>query len=217
VSRGARSTRVKAPRERRCVASGAVKPEGELLRVALGPDGVLVPDVAAKLPGRGGWVSADRESVDLAVRKRLFNRAFEKPVEAPADLAAQFEALLEARALSLLGLARRAGSLAMGYDGAKAALSKGPAPAWRIEARDGAAGGREKLDRLAHAAYPGLKVAGCFDAEAIGAALGRAGIVHAVLAPGPEAAAFGAVLGKLAGFRDLDPGARRTDAGAENG
>ena len=65
MSRGARSSRTKPPRERRCVVSGAVKPEAELLRVALGPDGVLVPDVAAKLPGRGGWVSADRASVEL--------------------------------------------------------------------------------------------------------------------------------------------------------
>ncbi|MGJ3231768.1 MAG: RNA-binding protein [Oceanicaulis sp.] len=217
MSRGARSSRVKEPRERRCVATGAVKPEAELLRVALGPDGVLVPDVAAKLPGRGGWVSADRESVALAVRKRLFNRAFERPVEAPDDLADRFEALLESRALSLLGLARRAGSLAMGYDGAKLALSKGPAPAWRIEARDGARDGRAKLDRLAHAARPGLRVAGCFDAASIGAALGRTGIVHAVLGQGPEANAFTAVIGKLAGFRELDPGASASVSSAENG
>jgi predicted RNA-binding protein YlxR (DUF448 family) len=194
-----------------------VKPEAALLRVALAPDGTLVPDVAAKLPGRGGWVSAERASVDLAVRKRLFSRAFEAQVEAPVDLADRFEALLEARALSLLGLARRAGSLAMGYDGARLALSKGPAPAWRIEARDGARDGREKLDRLAQAVHPGLRTAGCFDAEAVGAALGRAGIVHAVLAQGAEASAFTAVIGKLAGFREIDPGARRAAAGAENG
>ena len=221
MSRGARTSRVKAPRERRCVATGAVKREAELLRVALGPDAHLVPDIAAKLPGRGGWVSADRASVELAVKKRLFNRAFEQPVAAPDDLADRFEALLQARALSLLGLARRAGSLAMGYDGSKLALSKGPAPAWRIEAVDGARDGRTKLDRLAEAAHPGLRVAGCFTAEAIGAALGRTGIVHAVLAQGAEAKAFSAVIGKLAGFRDIDPAATRSEtrpeADAENG
>ncbi|XBQ17243.1 MAG: RNA-binding protein [Oceanicaulis sp.] len=211
MSRGARTSRVKEPRERRCVATGEVKPEAELLRVALGPDGVLVPDLAARLPGRGGWVSADRASVDLAVKKRAFNRAFERPVEAPADLADRFEALLEARALSLLGLSRRAGRLAIGYDGARLALSKGAEPAWRIEASDASADGRGKLDRLAEAARPGLPVAACFSAEALGAALGRGGIVHAVLAQGPEAAGFGAAIGKLAGFRAIDP------AGAQNG
>ena len=79
MTRGARSTRVKPPRERRCVATGEVLHESRLLRVALAPDNTLVPDIAAKLPGRGGWVSADRASVELAVRKRLFNRAFEGP------------------------------------------------------------------------------------------------------------------------------------------
>lgn len=217
MSRGARSTRAKTPRERRCVATGEVKPEGLLLRVALAPDGTLVPDLAAKLPGRGGWVSADRASINLAGRKRLFSRAFEQPVTAPDDLADRFEALLQTRALSLLGLSRRAGTLAMGYDGARLALSKGPAPAWRIEASDGARDGRAKLDRLAAAAHPGLKTAGCFTAEAIGGALGRTGIVHAVLGQGPEAVAFGAVIGKLAGFREIDPGAQRPVSSAENG
>ena len=201
---------MKPVRERRCVATGQPGLEAELLRVALGPDNVLVPDLAAKLPGRGAWVSADRTLVERAVTKRLFNRAFGQEVTAPDDLAGRFEALLEARALSLLGLARRAGRLAVGFDAAKIALSGGPDPAWRIEAADGARDGRAKLDRAARGAERDPPVAGCFSAEALGAALGRSGVVHAVLGQGPEAAAFSGVLGKLAGFRILDPA--RSDA-----
>lgn len=217
MSRGARAGRTKEPRERRCVATGLVKTEAELVRVVVGPDGVVTPDLAARLPGRGGWVSADRGSIELALRKRLFNRAFERPVEAPADLADQIEGLIESRALSLLGLARRAGRLAMGYDGARLALTKGPRPAWRIEAIDAAPDGRGKLDRLAEAACPGLPVAGCFSAEALGKALGRGGIVHAILAEGPEATGFGATLARLSGFRPLDPGAGGGASGAQDG
>ena len=93
MSRGARHGRSKPVRERRCVATGEVKEEEDLLRVALSPEGRVTPDVAARLPGRGGWVSADRTLVDKAVKKRLFNRAFEQPVEAPDNLADQFESL----------------------------------------------------------------------------------------------------------------------------
>jgi hypothetical protein len=50
-----------------------------------------------------------------------------------------------------------------------------------------------------------VRVAGCFSADALGAALGRSGIVHAVLAPGPEADGFSTVIGKLAGFREINP------------
>jgi predicted RNA-binding protein YlxR (DUF448 family) len=85
VSRGARKTRDKPVRERRCVATGETAGPDRLLRVALSPDGVVTPDLAARLPGRGAWISADRALIDKAVEKRLFNRAFEKPVEAPDD------------------------------------------------------------------------------------------------------------------------------------
>ena len=200
-------------RERRCVATGQVAHDAELLRVALGPDGAVIPDLAAKLPGRGAWVTAQRALVDKAVAKHAFHRAFGEAVRAPADLADQFDALLEARALSLLGLARRAGRLAVGFDAAKIALSGGPDPAWRVEASDGARDGRAKLDRAARGADRDPPVAGCFSAEALGAALGRSGVVHAVLAQGPEAQAFSALMGKLAGFRILDP----ARSGAQDG
>lgn len=205
MSRGARSGRVKIPRERRCVATGETRHEDALLRVALSPDGAVLPDLAARLPGRGGWVSADRASVDKAVRKRLFNRAFERPVDAPADLADLFERLLEQRALSLLGLSRRAGRLAMGYDAVRLALKGAPKPAWRIEASDGAADGRRKIDALARGLEADVAVAGCFTSQALGAALGRTGMVHLALAPGPEADGFSVAVGRLAGFRPLDP------------
>ncbi len=217
MSRGARKTRDKPVRERRCVATGETAGPDRLLRVALSPDGVVTPDLTARLPGRGAWISADRALINKAVEKRLFNRAFEKPVEAPDDLADRFEGLLEARALSLLGLARRAGRLAMGYDAVKLALSKGDRPAWRIEANDGAADGRGKLDRLSAAAWPQLATAGCFSAEAIGQALGRTGVVHALLSVGPEADGFSAVISKLAGFRLINPFATEPDKGADNG
>ena len=217
MSRGARKTRDKPARERRCVATGETAGPDRLLRVALSPDGVVTPDLAAKLPGRGAWITADRELVDKAVAKRLFNRAFERSVDAPVDLADQFEALLEARALSLIGLARRAGRLAMGYDAVKLALSKGDKPALRIEASDGAADGRGKLDRLSAAAWPQLDTVSCFSAEALGQALGRTGVVHVLLSEGPEADGFSAVVGKLAGFRAIDPLALGSDKGAQDG
>ena len=205
MSRGARHGRAKPVRERRCVATGEVKGEEDLLRVALSPEGRVTPDVAARLPGRGGWVSADRALVDKAVKKRLFNRAFEQPVEAPDDLADQFEALIKARLLSLLGLARRAGRVELGSDAVRMALQSDPEPAWRIEASDAAPDGRKKLDHLAKAVECTAPVLGCFDAETLSGALGVGNAVHAVLADGPEAAGFSALAFKLAGFVNLDP------------
>ena len=60
---------------RRCLVTGVVRPKAELVRFVVDPDGRIVPDVAARLPGRGLWLSAERDIVAKAVTKRLFARA----------------------------------------------------------------------------------------------------------------------------------------------
>ncbi len=193
-----------ADREKRCIATGEVKDEAELIRLVIGPGDEVFPDVAAKLPGRGIWVSADREAVEKAAKKGLFNRSAGRAVKVPDGLADLIEAQLEARALSLLGLARRAGAVALGFDAARIALKAGR-PAWRIEALDGAEDGRTKLDRLAQAAWGEIPVASGFTAEQLGEALGRGTVVHGVLTGGSQARAFGVTMGKLHGFRPPAP------------
>lgn len=189
-----------ATREKRCIFSGEVKDEAELIRLVVGPGDEVFPDIAAKLPGRGIWVSADRIAVETAARKGLFNRSAGRAVKIPDGLADIIEAQLTARALSLLGLARRAGAVALGFDAARIALKAGR-PAWRIEAIDGAEDGRTKLDRLTQAAWGEIPVAGGFTAEQLGEALGRGSVVHGVLTGGAQVRAFGVTMGKLQGFR----------------
>src|SRR5581483_9232499 len=86
-------------RERRDIVSGEILPEHRLLRFVAGPDGVVVPDVAAKLPGRGLWVEASRQAVAKAVEKKLFARAAKTQVTATADLADRAEKALVTRML----------------------------------------------------------------------------------------------------------------------
>src|SRR3954465_8641548 len=101
--------------------------EARLIRFVAGPDGVAVPDLARKLPGRGLWVAADRVSVETAARKGLFSRAAKMKVAAPADLADRVDALLRRRLLDGLGLAKRAGALTFGYEKVRAAVQGGKA------------------------------------------------------------------------------------------
>ena len=119
------ATLAQAARERRDLVSGEVMDEARLVRFVAGPDGVVVPDVARKLPGRGLWVAADRASVEMAARKGGFSRSAKAKLSAPADLADRVEALLRARILNGLGLARRAGDLTLGFEGVSAAISAG--------------------------------------------------------------------------------------------
>ena len=193
-------------RERRCVATGQSLPEHLLIRFAVGPNGTLVPDVAAKLPGRGVWVAANRQAIEDARRKGAFARSLKGPVQVPESLADQTEALLHRRCLELLGLARRAGAVAIGATQVEQAIRARPALA-RIEAADGAADGREKLQALHKGLWGAAPFTiGAFGGEELGMALGRDRVIHACLLQERMAQAWSAEIRRLSGFRAIVPG-----------
>lgn len=183
-----------------------------MIRFVLSPEGEVVPDLAAKLPGRGAWVVADRAAIDAAAKKGLFARALEAPAKAPKDLADRIEALLQRRLLELLGQARGAGGLLLGSAQVQAAARAGEILAL-IEASDGAPDGRRKnIGALkAGGAYDparpldGALVVACFTSRELSLALGRENVVHAALPEGGLAVRFLAEARRLQGFRPLNP------------
>jgi predicted RNA-binding protein YlxR (DUF448 family) len=192
-------------RERRCIVNGESESGANLIRFALSPDGVVTPDVAAKLPGRGAWVRADRASIELAGKKGAFARAFKAQVKVPDELANGVEMLLSRRCLDQLGMSRRAGAIAIGAMQAETAIRAKPA-FLLIEAEDGAEEGREKLMSL-HIGLWGQPPAavGCFSAADLGVALGRERVIHACLLQERLASVWAAEIGRLAGFRPIVP------------
>ena len=54
---------------RRCILSGDRAPRAALVRLALGPDGQVHPDVRAKAPGRGAWIGVARPEMEAALAK----------------------------------------------------------------------------------------------------------------------------------------------------
>lgn len=194
-------------RQRRCIVSGEILPEEKLVRFAAGPDGDVVPDIAAALPGRGMWLTASRQAVALAVAKKLFAKSAKAQVRASPDLPDRVERLLVARMQADLGLARRAGQAVLGFDNVLRALDARTAPALLIEASDGAADGRRKLAGSIRAR--GLKIQtieGLTSAE-LSLALGRENVIHAALNPGRLAERLIFDAGRLGGFRDALPAA----------
>lgn len=167
-----------------------------------GPAGEVVPDIREKLPGRGVWVTASRDKVDEAVAKDALSRRFKAKTSAPPDLSNQVERLLADQALGLLGMAQKAGLITTGFDKVRDAVRKSR-PAWLIEAADGAEDGRRKVYSLAKALYTEMEIAGGFTSAELGMALGRSGVIHALLRSGPLAQSFSVAYGRLSGFRSL--------------
>ena len=190
---------------RRCLASRVVRPKAELLRFVVGPDDRLLPDPAERLPGRGLWLTPRRDIVAAAAAKGLFAKAAGRRVVVPADLASEVEGLLSQRCLGLLGLARRAGVVRTGFEKVHADLKAGRA-GLLLAASDGAADGQAKLATLAAVATPPVPVVALFDSEALSAALGHEGVVHATVAAGGMAERLMREVGRLEGMREQKDG-----------
>ena len=197
-------------RERRDIVSGEVLPENRLLRFVADPDGHVVPDAAAKLPGRGLWVEASKAAINKAVEKKLFSRAAKAQVTAGADLAARAEKALVTRMLGDLGIARRAGSLLLGFDNVLRGLEGPKPPKILIEAADGSSDGKRKLYAAGHRLGLGCTVIESLTSAELGLALGRENVIHAAVQPGGLADRLTFDAERLSGFRpSTRPGTER--------
>ena len=190
---------------RRCIVSNRRLPKTEMVRFVLGPDRIVVPDVAGKLPGRGIWLSANQNIIKTACARNLFAFAARQQVQVENALTDQVEQLLVRRCTEFLGLARRAGQAVSGFVKVKSWLREGRA-AILLEASDGSMDGRRKLRQTA-----GVLPKVCLlRATELGVAFGRDKTVHAALAQGGLAESFVETAARLSGFR-IKPENRKYD------
>jgi predicted RNA-binding protein YlxR (DUF448 family) len=137
---------------RRCIATGEVLDKDRLIRFGISPEGVVVPDIAERLPGRGLWVTADKSALDTAIAKNAFSRAARRNTKVPPDLAEQVAKLLRCRLVDMIGIARRAGVAIAGFDKVETAASRRKLAAVLVGS-DSGKDGRRKLEALAPSAY----------------------------------------------------------------
>lgn len=176
--------------------------QSEMIRFVRAPDGSITPDVSAKLPGRGVWVKADRSSVEAALLKGTFARGFKAQANAPDGLSDLIETLLVKRLQGVLGMAKRAGKIILGFDQVRDSLRKRP-PGVILEASDGAEDGRNKVYFLAKAIYEHITVSGGLTSSELGMAFGRSHVIHGVLEAGAFSKRWSQDYKRLAGFRQL--------------
>lgn len=216
--------------ERKCILTGAHGERASLIRLALGPDGAVWPDLAGKLPGRGAWIVADRAGLEAAMAKGRLKgalaRAFRQPVEVTEDLADRIAAGLERRALDRLGLEHRAGHLIFGADKLNEWARAGRVRLL-LHAGDAAEDGVSKLNQAFRAGEGEMDDVIQLPAgrDALSRALGRENMVHSGVIDGKAAARIATDVARWAAFlgtsglmgdgRD-DPG-RRPDRASDEG
>jgi predicted RNA-binding protein YlxR (DUF448 family) len=180
---------------RMCAVTREVRPIGELIRFVVSPQGEVVADLKRKLPGRGLWVTASRQTVAEAVRRNQFSRGFKREIRAHATLPADTEALLVRGATEALAMAAKAGQVVAGFSKVEGALAQGQAQAL-IHASDGAADGIRKLDAILRQKRGNIDesqdfpVVNVLTSAELDLALGRSNVIHAALLAGPASKTF---------------------------
>lgn len=196
--------------KRMCAVTREVQPTEAMIRFVRAPSGEVMPDVKRKLPGRGLWISATRQTVEDGIRKNVFSRGFKADTRTPADLAEQTERLLEQAALDTLAIAGKAGLVLHGFSKVEAALENGKAVGI-IHAADGAEDGKRKLNAYLRNESRDLPVIGAFETARLDLALGRSNVVHAALLAGSATDTFLARAARLERFRESEATENETD------
>ncbi len=210
---------------RKCILSREHGARDTLVRLAISPDGHVLPDIHAKAPGRGAWIGVSRAELEAALAKGRFKgalaRAFKgSALTVPEDLPQRIESGLVRALLDRLGLELRAGHLILGSDRI-AEHARGGAVELLLHAADASADGSRKLDQAWRVGRDaeGSGEAGArlpLDRTALSVALGRDNVVHMALADRAAAARVSLALERLMHF--LGPQAvADTGAGSDSG
>lgn len=191
--------------ERRCILSGERADPAHLIRLAISPDGELLPDVRAKAPGRGAWIGVSRAELEQAIAKGKLKgalaRAFKgEALTIPADLPERIEQALRAELMSRLGLEARASNLISGFDKIDTAARRGQVHLL-LHANDASDDGSRKLDQgwrvgedREGEAFTGQRLP--VDRDTLSMALGRHNVVHIAVTDAAAADRISGLLGR---------------------
>jgi predicted RNA-binding protein YlxR (DUF448 family) len=192
---------------RTCIATRTKGAPADMVRFVVGPDGAVVPDLAARLPGRGAWVCLGRTAVEAAVKRRAFARAFRREVTVDPALPDLVDRLLETAALEGLSLANKGGAVVCGFAKVESAIAEGQVVAL-IHASEAADDGVGKLDRALRGALSGYgdpngetPIVRLFTVEQLNLALGRSNVIHAAVLAGPASSGFLARTNRIGQYR----------------
>jgi predicted RNA-binding protein YlxR (DUF448 family) len=197
---------------RTCILAREESPRDGLIRLALSPQGEILPDVRAKAPGRGAWIGVNRTELDASAKKLrgALSRAFKtNELRIPEDLGARIAAQLERAFLDRLGLEAKAGYVVIGGERIEKAGRMGKLHLL-LHAADAGADGNRKLDQ---ALRVGTDREGSGDTgftlpvqrTILSVALGRENVVHVGLTDPRAAGRVSEALARWLHFIGPDP------------
>ncbi|WP_309752847.1 DUF448 domain-containing protein [Novosphingobium sp.] len=195
--------------ERKCILTGDHGSRDDLLRLAISPEGLVMPDALARAPGRGAWIGTSRADLEIALAKGKLKGALARAFKGaaltiPDDLPARAEVALRKAFTERLGLEMKSGRLLVGSDRI-AENARGGMVKWLAHASDASQDGSRKLDQAWRVGEDeegsgrrGFTLP--LDRAALSVALGRDNVVHLALTDRAAASRLDVPLRRLLRF-----------------
>lgn len=216
----------KAGPQRSCILTRNTADKDRLIRLALGPDGQVAPDVRARAPGRGAYIGVGKADLDAAEAsgqlKAALARAFKSgKLQIPAGLGDMIADALRQQTLDRLGLEARGGTLLNGAEKVEAACRSGKARLL-LHAADASEDGRKKLDaawRVGGGEEFGMSRGLVFpeNRTILSGALGRENVVHVALIDAKAAKRVKLAISRWQSFLELDAGVEGASSSSPTG
>lgn len=191
--------------DRTCILTRKSGDAHELIRFVAGPDGHLVPDIKADLPGRGAWISASKSVLEEAIKRKAFTRSLKTDIIVDQGLVELVDKLLVKTALGRLALARKAGAVVTGATKVEQAIRSGKA-CLVLHSKEAAFDGKRKIEQAIYSVKrpdkQDIPVVTLFNSDEMGVAFGDNPVVHAALLNLKLAQGFIKTVQRLVAYRD---------------
>ncbi len=168
--------RYKAIPLRKCIVSGLLYEKQKLIRFVVSPSKTVVPDINQKLPGRGVWIHAQRQTLDAALTGKSFQKAFNSNVKVEKNLIEIILQQIKKKLCDQISLARKAGKTVFGANQVKTSLVKEDF-GLLIQASDGS---QRETSRFSQS-IDDEKIINCLAGQDLGAIFSRERVVHCVI------------------------------------
>jgi len=160
-----------------CIVRRAVGERNKMLRFVMSPEGLVVPDILEKMPGRGVWITADADTLRVASNPKIFTYAFRRKVNVPDGMHELIYSKLKECIINLIALARKSSFIVYGFEKVKDAILKNDV-ACLVFAKDYSMSHSGKLRT------DGIPVISCLTAESLGSIFGRASVTYTAIRHG---------------------------------
>ncbi|RCL00214.1 MAG: putative nucleic-acid-binding protein [Candidatus Tokpelaia sp. JSC189] len=191
--------------ERTCIITRTCGSPDMMIRFVAGPDGLVMPDLTGRLPGRGAWLVPSRKVLEEAIRRKAFARSLKQDVRIADDMPYILDCLLTKAALQSLSLARRGRGVIIGTLKIITAIHTGDIK-MVLHGTEAAKDGRRKIAQAIHAAGKrGVEkplVVTLFMTEEMNLAFGDNNVIHAAITKSLAADGFIRRTRQLMAYRD---------------